>query len=210
MKSIFFCFVIFFFVGCQKEMIVTRKDKSIVCKCWNGACENLIVFISEKDDAWTWYNEGVTCKELKNYKHLAVIIDKSNPDYEYYKLKYESCKQGVIDFNKFYDWYLKNKDKRFDVVISETSFESSVPTTTKHEIDNSTYNLKPIYEDKTYQTPINVGRTLTYRKQKRTTLVGFKHIKNEDKRVVQTGTTYCKIKVTHNYDAMTYYIKQKQ
>lgn len=202
-----FCMIL---TGCKPPMIVTRDDTSTVAKCWNGSCENFFVFKSKYDRAWRWYGTGINCKHMRENKHLACVIDKQHHDYEYYKLKYEAVGQGVKDFKKFYPWYMKNKDQYFEYVVSETVFESSHPTNEEQHIDNSTYSFKPVYEDVNIQVPVNVGRVLTYRNEKRKQLIGFKRIKNEKIQTIPAGTTFCRTKVTRKVDAMTYYVEKLQ
>ena len=208
-----YCFLLIcciILTGCNPPMIVTRDDLSTVTKCWDGFCENFIVFKSKYDKAKPWYGYGVTCKHMREKKHLAYIVDKQHPDYEYYKLKYEACKQGVKDFNKFYSWYMANKEQYFEYVISETIFESTHPINEDYHIDNSTYSFKPIYEEVKKPVVTHIGKVHTYKTERRKQLVEFKPVKHENIQSIPAGTTSCRTKVTIKVDAMTYYIKKIQ
>ena len=204
-----FIFVLFLF-GCNKSdnNEIKREDKSTVIFCGNPDCKKLIVFKSNEDFASCVSTGNETCEKMKN----VLIVDKNHPDYEFYFLKWQVCQSNnrIKDFNKFYKWYLANKDKEFEIVISETEFKSTCPIETDYIVDNSTYTLKPVYEKRNRKVPYHIGRTLTYREEEYTALTGFEYVKNEKSIKIPVGTTFCKVKVTRKIDAVTYYKEYMQ
>lgn len=214
MKFVIFGFLfIVILCGCdgyfQKETVITKEDKSTVIFCGNANCKNLLVFKSEKDYASCVSTGDQTCERMKN----AIVIDKNHPDYQYYMLKWEVCRSniGVKDFHKFYSWYQQNKDKQFEYVVSETSFESSTPTTQETVIENPTHTIKPIYEKRSKMVPRHIGRTLSYVSETSEDLVGFKITKsNKNDVIIPTGTTSCKITVTRKIGPITYWVENMQ
>lgn len=105
--------VVYFMSVCffPKPMEISRNDKVFIAKC--PKCDNLIVSLSKKDRDAVGYYFTRDCNYFKENPEYAKVITRTDPDYDYFFLKYHFYRSGGRDFDKFMVWYESNKDREF-------------------------------------------------------------------------------------------------
>ena len=152
--------IIYYFVFYQVKILPT--DKICIAKC--SSCDNLIVSKSEENCTCKW---SAPCERFKGFKYLAKVITPNDPNYSLYKLKYDFYQRHGKNFDKFYEWYKVNKDKKFYKYI-------------KHYI---TIEDRPVYETRYRSVSRHIGLSYTIQRMPYSVIVGWKQVPIQNKSV---------------------------
>lgn len=152
-------YLIYYCVFYQVNLLPT--DVICIAKC--SDCNNLIISKSEINHTCKW---SAPCKRFKGFKYLAKVVTPNDPNYHLFKLKYEFYNKHGKNFDKFYEWYLVNKDKQFY----------------KYVKNYITIEDRPEYETRYRSVSRHIGLSYSIQRMPYSVIIGWKQvpIQNED------------------------------